>query len=156
MAKKKTQDDNTVATNRKARHDYTIEETYEAGIVLSGTEIKSVRQGRVNLKDAFARVEKGEVWVYGLHISPFKEGNRFNLDSMRQRKLLLKRKEITRLEKKAQETGYTLVPLKMYIKRGYAKVLLGVGHGKKQFDKRRSIKERDMKRSIDRAMKNYG
>lgn len=156
MAKNPQHEDTTVATNRKARHDYQIEETIEAGIVLSGTEIKSVRQGKVNLKDAFARVERGEVWVYGMHISPFKEGNRFNLDPVRQRKLLLKRREITRLEKKAKETGYTLVPLKMYIKHGYAKVLLGVGHGKKQFDKRQSIKERDMKRSADRAMKNYG
>ncbi|MDO4680181.1 MAG: SsrA-binding protein SmpB [Aerococcus sp.] len=153
---KKPHEQPALATNRKARHDYTIEDTIETGIVLSGTEIKSVRQGKVNLKDAFARVEQGEVWVYGMHISPFKEGNRFNLDPMRQRKLLLKKKEIHRLEKKAQETGYTLIPLKMYIKRGYAKVLLGIGRGKKQFDKRRSIKERDMKRSIDRAMKNYG
>ncbi|MGX7347620.1 SsrA-binding protein SmpB [Aerococcus vaginalis] len=154
MAKSHTQD-NVVATNRKARHDFTIEETIEAGIVLTGTEIKSVRNGKVNLKDGFARVEDNEVWLYGMHISPFKEGNIFNADPMRQRKLLLKKREIKKLDKKAQETGYTLVPLKMYIKRGYAKVLIGIGKGKKQYDKRQTLKERDMKRSVDRALKNY-
>ncbi|MCY3035707.1 MULTISPECIES: SsrA-binding protein SmpB [Aerococcus] len=151
MTKKKQ--DNVVATNRKANHDYIIEDTIEAGLVLTGTEIKSIRKGKVNLKDSFARVENGQVWVYGMHVSPFEQGNRFNPDPMRQRKLLLKKREINRLAKHVSQEGYAIIPLRMYIKRGFAKLLIGIGKGKKKYDKRQALKEKDMKRDIKRAMK---
>ncbi|MHA6653638.1 SsrA-binding protein SmpB [Aerococcus urinae] len=151
MTKKKQ--DNVVATNRKANHDYIIEDTIEAGLVLTGTEIKSIRKGKVNLKDSFARVENGQVWVYGMHVSPFEQGNRFNPDPMRPRKLLLKKREINRLAKHVSQEGYAIIPLRMYIKRGFAKLLIGIGKGKKQYDKRQALKEKDMKRDIKRAMK---
>lgn len=155
MAKKSTakKGDNVLANNRKASHDFKILDTIECGLVLKGTEIKSVRQARLNLKDGFARVERGEVWMYNVHISEFKEGNIFNHDPLRPRKLLLKKSEIARLEKEMQRSGNTLVPLKVYLKRGYAKVLLGVAEGKKKYDKRRALKEKDMKREAQRAMK---
>jgi len=156
MAKgKKVQknDDNVVARNRKANHDFTILDTIECGVVLTGTEIKSVRQSRLNLKDGFARIERGEVWMYNVHISEFEQGNMFNHDPLRPRKLLLKKAEINKLLKETQREGYTLVPLKVYIKRGYAKVLLGVAEGKKKYDKRRALKEKDMKREAQRALK---
>lgn len=153
MAKKKQNEDNVVARNRKANHDFIIEDTIECGMVLKGTEIKSIRGGRLNLKDGFARVERGEVWLYNVHISPFKEGNIFNHDPLRQRKLLLKKKEIAKLEKMTQQTGQTLVPLKVYLKNGVAKLLLGVAKGKKQHDKRQTLKEKAMKREAQRAMK---
>lgn len=153
MSKKKPQQDNAVATNRKARHDFIIEDTIECGIVLTGTEIKSVRQGKINLKDGFARIRNGEVWMSNVHISPFEQGNLFNHDPLRSRKLLLKKSEIARLEKAISQSGTTLVPLKVYIKRGFAKVLIGIAKGKQKQDKRRSLKEKDMKREIDRAMK---
>ena len=152
MAKEKD-NSHVVARNRKANHDFTIEETIECGIVLTGTEIKSVRQSKVNLKDAFARIERGEVWLYQCHISPYEQGNRYNPDPMRRRKLLLKKREIAKLEKATERDGYTLVALKMYIKRGFAKVLIGTAKGKKRYDKRQSLKERDMKRDIQRALK---
>ncbi|KAA9301809.1 MULTISPECIES: SsrA-binding protein SmpB [Aerococcus] len=152
MAKAKD-NSHVVARNRKANHDFTIEETIECGIVLTGTEIKSVRQSKVNLKDAFARIERGEVWLYQCHISPYEQGNRYNPDPMRRRKLLLKKREIAKLEKATERDGYTLVALKMYIKRGFAKVLIGTAKGKKRYDKRQSLKERDMKRDIQRALK---
>ncbi|AMB95636.1 SsrA-binding protein SmpB [Aerococcus urinae] len=151
MTKKKQ--DNVVATNRKANHDYIIEDTIEAGLVLTGTEIKSIRKGKVNLKDSFARVENGQVWVYGMHVSPFEQGNRFNQDPMRPRKLLLKKREINRLAKHVSQEGYAIIPLRMYIKRGFAKLLIGIGKGKKKYDKRQALKEKDMKRDIKRAMK---
>ncbi|MHC3403852.1 SsrA-binding protein SmpB [Aerococcus sp. Group 2] len=151
MTKKKQ--DNVVATNRKANHDYIIEDTIEAGLVLTGTEIKSIRKGKVNLKDSFARVENGQVWVYGMHVSPFEQGNRFNPDPMRQRKLLLKKREINRLAKHVSQEGYAIIPLRMYIKRRFAKLLIGIGKGKKKYDKRQALKEKDMKRDIKRAMK---
>ena len=156
MAKgKKVQknDDNVVARNRKANHDFTILDTIECGVVLTGTEIKSVRQSRLNLKDGFARIERGEVWMYNVHISEFEQGNMFNHDTLRPRKLLLKKAEISKLQKETQREGHTLVPLKVYIKRGYAKVLLGVAEGKKKYDKRRALKEKDMKREAQRALK---
>lgn len=152
MAKAKD-NSHVVARNRKANHDFTIEETIECGIVLTGTEIKSVRQSKVNLKDAFARIERGEVWLYQCHISPYEQGKRYNPDPMRRRKLLLKKREIAKLEKATERDGYTLVALKMYIKRGFAKVLIGTAKGKKRYDKRQSLKERDMKRDIQRALK---
>lgn len=153
MSKKKPQQDNVIATNRKAHHDYNIEDTVECGMVLTGTEIKSVRQGKINLKDGFARIHRNEVWLHNVHISPFEQGNIFNHEPLRTRKLLLKRSEIARLEKESSQAGVTLVPLKVYLKRGYAKVLLGVARGKKQHDKRQALKEKDMRREIDRAIK---
>ncbi len=146
-------DAKTLATNRKARHEYHILETIEAGIVLKGTEIKSVRNGRVNLKDSFARVERGEVIVYNLHISPYDFGNRENHDPLRPRKLLLHRDEIRRLVGKTQEKGMTLIPLSIYIRNGYAKVELALAKGKKLYDKRDDLKEREMNREIERAFR---
>ena len=152
MSKHKQKDQNVLARNRKAHHDYTILDTIECGLVLKGTEIKSIRAGRMNLKDGFARIEKGEVWLYNVHISPFKEGNIFNHDPLRQRKLLLKQREINKLTKQVTQDGVTLVPLKVYIKRGVAKVLIGIAKGKKQHDKRQALKEKTMKREAQRAM----
>ncbi len=146
-------DNNVLAQNRKARHDYHVEETFEAGIVLQGTEIKSLRAGKANLKDSFARVENGEVFLHNMHISPYEQGNRYNHDPLRTRKLLLHKKEISKLIGLSKEEGYTLVPLKMYIKHGYAKVLLGVAKGKKKFDKREDLKRKEAKREIQRSVK---
>ncbi len=143
----------TVAQNKKANHDYTIEETYEAGIVLQGTEIKSVRNGRVQLKDSFARVERGEVFLHNMHISPYEQGNRYNHDPLRTRKLLLHKREIVKLIGATKEEGYALVPLKMYLKNGYAKVLIGLGKGKKKYDKREDLKKKEAKRDIERAFR---
>lgn len=142
-----------VATNKKAWHDYHIEDTYEAGIVLTGTEIKSVRAGRVNLKDSFARVEDGEVFLYNMHISPYSQGNRFNHDPTRTRKLLLHRYEINKLTGKVKERGYALVPLRMYLKNGYAKLELALTKGKKLHDKREAMAKRDAQREIERAFR---
>ena len=142
-----------VAQNKKARHDYFIEQTIEAGIVLSGTEVKSVRQGMVNLKDSYATIENGEVFLNGMHISPYEKGNIFNKDPMRARKLLLHKSEITRLIGYTQQKGLTLVPLKVYFKGSLVKVELGVARGKKLYDKRADIAERDAKREIDRRIK---
>ena len=142
-----------LAQNKKASHDYFIEETYEAGIVLQGTEIKSIRAGRVNLRDSFARVENGEVFVYGMHISPYEQGNRYNHDPLRPRKILLHKKEIDRLAGVTKEKGYALIPLKIYIKNGYAKVLVGLARGKKNYDKRESLKRKEAAREIERAFK---
>ena len=122
-----------VAQNKKARHDYFIEETYETGIVLQGTEIKSIRNGRVNLKDSFARVQNGEVFLHNMHVSPYEQGNRYNHEPLRTRKLLLHKREINKLIGYTKETGYSLVPLKIYLKNGFAKVLLGLGKGKKKY-----------------------
>ena len=142
-----------VAQNKKAYHDYFIEETYEAGIVLQGTEIKSIRASRLNLKDAHARIQNGEVYLYNMHISPYEQGNRYNHDPLRTRKLLLHKREISKLIGITKETGYTLVPLKVYLKNGFAKVLLGVGKGKKQYDKREDLKKKEAKRDIERAFR---
>jgi len=146
----------TIAQNKKASHDYFIEDTYEAGIVLKGTEIKSVRAGRVNLKDSHARIDsRGEVQLINMHIAPYEQGNRFNHDPTRSRKLLLHRKQIDKLIGLTQQKGYALVPLKVYIKNGYAKVLIGVGKGKKKYDKREDLKRKQMKRDADRAIKEF-
>jgi len=145
--------DRPIAQNRKASHDYFIEETYEAGIVLKGTEIKSIRAGKVSLKDAHCRIINGEAELINMHIATYEQGNRFNHDPTRTRKLLLHRREIDKLIGLTKQKGYALVPLKLYIKNGFAKVLIGLGRGKKQFDKREDLKQKQMKRDIDRAMK---
>ncbi|ASG79164.1 MULTISPECIES: SsrA-binding protein SmpB [Lactiplantibacillus] len=147
--------DTALAQNRKARHDYAVEDTYEAGIALTGTEIKSVRDRRVNLKDGFVQIRNGEAWMQNVHISPFKEGNRFNVDPLRNRKLLLHKKEISKLGAATMTKGVTIIPLKMYLKHGFAKVLIGVAHGKREYDKRQDIKKREQQRQIDRVMKHY-
>jgi len=153
MKKQKPKPSNLLAQNKKAGHDYNILETYEAGIALSGTEIKSVRAGKVNLKDGFARIRNGEAWLENVHISPYKEGNQFNADPLRNRKLLLHKKEISKLTGVVQEKGTTLIPLRMYLKHGYAKVLIGVGQGKKLYDKRETLKRKDQDREMQRALK---
>ncbi len=152
MAKDK-QKDTTIAQNKKAYHDYFVDETFEAGISLFGTEVKSLREGRANLKDSYVSVKTGEAFLIGTHISPYEKGNIFNRDPLRARKLLLHRREINKLIGLTQQQGYTLIPLKMYFKGSYVKVLLGLCRGKKNYDKRDSIAERDSKRRIDRAMK---
>ena len=144
-----------IADNRKARHDFNIHETYEAGIALTGTEIKSIRQGKLNLKDSFIRIDKGEMLLYGVHISPYEQGNIFNHDPLRTRKLLLHKKQIIRLENELKNTGITVVPLKVYIRNGYAKVLIGLAKGKKSYDKREDLKRKDIDRQIDRTLKNF-
>lgn len=145
--------DKTVAVNRRARFEYALEETLEAGIVLTGTEIKSIRAGRVNLAEAYARIERGEAWLIGAHIAPYEQGNRNNHEPTRTRKLLLHRDQIAELIGRTQAKGFTLVPLKLYIRDGMAKLELGVGKGKKAYDKRRTIAERDARREIERATK---
>ncbi|WP_102344928.1 SsrA-binding protein SmpB [Bacillus sp. Marseille-P3661] len=142
-----------IAQNKKAYHDYFIEETYEAGIVLQGTEIKAIRAGRVNLKESYARVHNGEVYIIGMHISPYEQGNRYNHDPLRERKLLLHRKEINKLLGETKEIGYSLVPLKIYLKNGYAKLLIGLAKGKKNYDKRETLKKKEAKRDIERAFR---
>lgn len=142
-----------LAQNKKARHDYFIEETFEAGIVLQGTEIKSIRRGRVNLKDSFARISNGEVFLNNAHISTYEEGNRYNHDPLRERKLLLHKQQINKLIGLTKQQGYSIVPLKLYIKNGYAKVLIGIGKGKKKYDKRETLKKKDAKREVARALK---
>jgi SsrA-binding protein len=145
-----------VATNRKAFHDYHVGETYEAGIALTGTEIKSVRQGMVSLRDSFARVENGEVFLYDMHVSPYDAGNRYNHEPRRTRKLLLHKSEIRKLATKTQEKGFTLIPLKVYLKGGRAKVELALAKGKRLYDKREDIKKRDVMRQVDRVIKDRG
>lgn len=142
-----------ISRNRKAYHDYHIVETYEAGIVLTGTEVKSVRGARVNLRDSYARVEGGELFLFNMHISPYDPGNRFNHEPRRTRKLLMHKAEIGRLAGTVQQKGYTLVPLKVYLRRGLVKVELGLARGKRLYDKRRSIAERDQQREMGRAVK---
>ncbi|WP_062050292.1 SsrA-binding protein SmpB [Bacillus sp. JCM 19034] len=146
-------DANVIAQNKRARHDYFIEETFEAGIVLKGTEIKSIRAGRMNLKDSFARVSNGEAYLHNAHISEYEQGNRYNHDPVRARKLLLHKKEISQLIGQTQQKGYSLVPLKVYLKNGFAKVLIGLAKGKKNYDKRETLKRKDAKREVERALK---
>lgn len=145
----------TLAQNKKARHEYFIEETYEAGIELAGTEVKSVREGRVNLADAYAQIINGEVFIKQMNISPFEKGNIFNRDPMRDKKLLLHKREILKLVGYIQQEGYSLIPLSLYLKGSRVKVALAVAKGKKLYDKRADIAKRDAKRSMDRAVKNY-
>ena len=142
-----------ISTNRKAFHDYFIHETYEAGIVLTGTEVKSIRQGRVNLRDSFVRIQGSEIWLWNTHISPYEQGNRFNQDPLRTRKLLLHRKEINKIHSLVQTKGYTIIPLKLYIKNGYAKLLIGVAKGKKNYDKRHVLKQKEANKEINRVLK---
>ena len=154
VQQKKEKSEIAVATNRKAYHDYFIEEKFEAGIMLQGTEVKSLRDGRVNLQDSYASVKGSEVFLHHCHISPYSHGNIMNHDPLRTRKLLLHRKEINKLLGKTQQQGLTLIPLRIYFsKRGLAKVELGLAKGKKQHDRRESIKTREASREVERAMK---
>lgn len=143
----------TVAQNRKARHDYFVEESFECGLELRGTEVKSIRLGKCNLKDSYASVEKGEMWVHGMHISPYEKGNIFNTDPMRAKKLLLHKAEIRKLEQAVMQKGLTLVPLSIYLKQGRMKLELGLCKGKKNYDKRDDIAKRDAEREIERSMR---
>ena len=145
-----------IAKNAKAFHDYFVEERYEAGVVLAGTEVKSIRQGGVNLKDSWCQVKDGELWLYGAHISPYEKGNIFNKDPRRTRKLLVHRREILKLYMATQRDGLTLVPLSLYFKGPRVKVEVGLCKGKKLYDKRAAAAERDARRDIDRAMKDRG
>jgi len=142
-----------VATNRKARHDYTIEDTIEAGIVLAGSEIKSVRDGRVNLRDSYAAIEGGEVWMHNVHIAPYDPASHYGHEPRRRRKLLLHRRQIARLESRVQEKGYTLIPLRMYLTHNKAKVELALARGKRQYDKRAAIAAREDQRRTERALR---
>ncbi|MBI5017435.1 MAG: SsrA-binding protein SmpB [Deltaproteobacteria bacterium] len=155
MAKKAGEGVHVACTNKKAWRDYHIDETIEAGIVLRGSEVKSLREGRANLTDAYAWVTDGEVWVSGLHISPYSHARMEEQDPTRDRKLLLHGSEIRRLGVKIQDKGYTLIPLRVYFKRGLAKVELGLGKGKKLYDKREDIKKADAQREIERALRRY-
>lgn len=143
----------TVCVNRRARHDYFIEETYEAGLVLRGSEVKSLREGKANLKDSYARILKGEAYLLNTHISPYPAANRFNHEPTRSRKLLLHKKEIERLTGKTKERGLTLIPLRLYFKDGVAKVELGLARGKKLYDKREALKRKAARREVERSLK---
>ncbi len=140
----------TLATNRKARHDYFIEKTYEAGIALKGTEVKSIRAGKANLKESYCVIRNNEAFVVGMHISPYKEGNIFNVDPLRDRKLLLNKREILRINQEVMQKGMAVIPLSLYLKNGLIKMEIAIARGKKLYDKRESIKERDIKRSLER------
>lgn len=142
-----------VANNKKAYHDYFIEEKYEAGVALHGTEVKSLRMGKCSIKEAFIRIENGEVFVYGMHVSPYEKGNIFNKDPLRTKKLLLHRQEINKLTGKIKEKGYTLVPLQVYFKDGLAKVEIGLAKGKKLYDKRQDIAKKDQRREAEKEFK---
>ena len=150
---KKESSNKVVAENRKARHDYFIHESYEVGLVLTGTEVKSLRAGKANLKDSYARIQNGELMLHQMHISPYEQGNRFNHEPLRVRKLLMHRAEINKLLGKTREKGYTLVPLKLYFTRGKAKLELGLATGKHTYDKRQDLAAKDAKREVDRALR---
>jgi len=152
----KQEERKTIAVNRRARHEYAIEETYEAGIALVGTEVKSVRAGRVNLQDSFVRIEGGQAWVYNMNISPYEQGGRFNVEPKRTRKLLLHKQEINRLMGKYQERGLAIIPLAVYIDHGYVKVEIGVGRGRKLYDRRQAITEREVERDRQRQLGDRG
>lgn len=142
-----------IANNKKAYHDYFIENKYEAGVALHGTEVKSIRMGKCSIKESFIRIEKGEVFVYGMHISPYEKGNIFNKDPLRPKKLLLHREEINKMEGKISEKGFTLVPLQVYLKGSLVKVEIGIAKGKKLYDKRQDIAKKDMRREAEREFK---
>ena len=142
-----------IANNKKAYHDYFIENKYEAGVALHGTEVKSIRMGKCSIKESFIRIERGEVWVYGMHISPYEKGNIFNKDPLRPKKLLLHRDEINKMEGKISEKGFTLVPLQVYLKGSLVKVEIGIAKGKKLYDKRQDIAKKDMRREAEREFK---
>ncbi len=150
--KKNSPRDRDIAVNRRARHEYHVEESIEAGIVLTGSEVKALREGKVNLKDSHARIERGEVWLWNVHVSPYGPASQFGHDPTRTRKLLLHANEIERLQGMVKERGLTLVPLRMYFKNGRAKVELALVRGKKQHDKREAIREREVRREVDRAL----
>ena len=145
-----------VATNRKARHEYEILDTFEAGLVLKGPEVKSLREGKVGFQDAYARLEGGEVWLHSLHISPYEQANRFNEDPLRPRKLLLNRHEIRRLVGHVEEKGLTLIPLQIYFRRGYAKITLALARGRKLYDKREKLKRKTQDDEARRAVASQG
>ena len=147
--------DNVVAQNKKAHFDYEIIETFEAGIVLTGTEIKSIRRARINIRDGFARVRNGEVWLSNVHISPFDEGNIWNVDPTRSRKLLLHKQQINKIAAEISQSGMSFVPLRVYIKDGFAKVLMGLAKGKKNYDKRETIKRKEQNRDIAKQLKAF-
>lgn len=147
--------DKPLAQNRKARHDYEIIETFEAGLVLKGTEIKSIRQGKMNIQDGFISVKDGEAWLKNVHISPYEQGNIFNHDPLRYRKLLLHKREIAKIANELKLNRFTLIPLKVYLVKGRAKVLIGLARGKNKFDKRHALKQDQMKREIARALKQH-
>lgn len=158
MAGKNTQQtpispERAVATNRKARHEYHIDEKWEAGIVLKGTEVKSARSGGVSIADSYAVAENGEVWLHNLHIQPYDHGNRFNVESKRSRKLLLTKREIRKIAGASSQSSYTLIPLRVYFKGQFLKVEIGLARGKKDYDKRQDIRERDNRREMERAFK---
>lgn len=142
-----------ITTNRKAFHDFNIFEKYDAGIVLTGTEIKSIRKSAINLKDSFCKIDDNEIFLYKCHISPYEQGNRYNHDAERTRKLLLTKKEILKIQNKVKQDGYTIIPLEVYIQKGFAKVQIGLAKGKKLHDKRDSIAKKDQQREMDRAAK---
>lgn len=152
MAKEK-EPQKLIANNKKAYHEYFIEETYEAGISLHGTEVKSMRMGKCSIKESYIRIENGEVFVYGMHVSPYEKGNIFNKDPLRVKKLLLHKSEINKLAGKVAEKGYTLVPLQVYFKNGKAKTQIGLARGKKLYDKRESIAKKDQRREMEREFK---
>ncbi len=155
--KKKSDKSNQSITieNRKARHDYFIDDSVTCGIVLSGTEVKSIRSGKIQLKDSFAKIEKGEVWLYNCHISPYQYGNRFNHTPLRKRKLLLHKKEILKLLGKTKEKNYLLIPLRIFFSKNWAKLELGLGKGKKVYDKREAIKKKELQRTIKEVKSKY-
>ena len=148
-------EEKTVVSNRKARHDYEIVDQVEAGLVLVGSEVKSLRAGRANMGDAYARVIKGEIWVIGMHISPYKEATSQNHDPLRERKLLLHRNEIKKLTRRIDEKGFTLIPLRIYFKNNIAKIELGIARGKRQYDKKVAIAQKDAKREMEREQKKF-
>lgn len=155
MAKPAKNGGRVIASNKKAYHDYFVDEEYEAGIELAGTEVKSVREGRVNLKDSYVSVKTGEAILIGMHISPYEHGNIFNRDPLRQRRLLLHRREINKLIGLTQQDGYTLIPLRVYFKDRRVKIALGLCRGKKNYDKRAAAASRDAKRNMDRALRDF-
>lgn len=153
MPEKKSDAERDVAVNRRAYHDFFVDEKYEAGVMLTGPEVKSVRNGRANLRDGFVRIDNGEAWLENVHISPYVQANVLNQEPLRPRKLLLHRKEISSLIGKVKQKGYTLIPLRLYFTRNHAKVEVGLARGKRQFDKREAIAASDAKREIERAMR---
>ena len=150
MAKKKKTGPDNLANNKKAFHEYHIENTYEAGIVLKGTEVKSIRKGSVAIKEAYCSIEEGEIFIEGMHVAPYEQGNRFNMDPLRKRKLLMHKKEIAQLARATEREGYTIVPLNVHLSRGRVKVSIAEAKGKKLHDKREAIKKRDIERDIKR------
>jgi SsrA-binding protein len=152
-AKTAQTDEQNIAVNRRAFHDYQIDQRIEAGLILTGTEIKAIRAGHVNLREAYARIERGEAWLWNAHIAPYEQGNRYNHEPTRTRKLLLHRREIDGLARRVRMPGYTLVPLRLYLRRNRAKIELGLARGKKEYDKRDAIAERDAQRDVERALR---